>query len=75
MLTASQDDILLKKLRVRTAREKAEIITAFLNECGEHASWEDWCDFLHKRQARGFEWCFRILSVAVPNDKDRTRNK
>ena len=56
MPTSSQDAALLEKWRLRTKREKAEIITAFLNECGENAKWEDWCNFLHKHQVKGFEW-------------------
>jgi hypothetical protein len=35
---------------------KGRIIAAFLNECGENAKWEDWCNFLHKHQVKGFEW-------------------
>ena len=55
MQPPSQDDILLEqKWRERSTREKSEIITAFLNECGEDASWEEWRDFLHRRQAMGF---------------------
>jgi hypothetical protein len=56
MHTQSQDDAHLDKWRESTAREKAEVIAAFLNEYGEHANWEDWRTFLHKRQAKGFEW-------------------
>lgn len=56
MQTSSQDAALLEKWRLRTVREKAKIIAAFLNECGENAKWEDWCDFLHKHQVKGFKW-------------------
>jgi len=56
MQTPSQDEVLMEKWRVRTAREKAEVITAFINEYGEHATWEEWRDFLRERQAKGFEW-------------------
>jgi hypothetical protein len=57
MQPPSQDDIFLeKKWRERSTREKSEIITAFLNECGEDASWEEWRDFLHRRQVKGFDW-------------------
>ena len=51
MHASTQDDALLKKWRKRS-----EIIAAFLNECGEHVSWEEWRDFLHKYQANAFEW-------------------
>ena len=55
MQTPTQDDILLEKIwREQSTHEKSEIITAFLNECGEDASWEEWRDFLHRRQAMGF---------------------
>ncbi len=48
---------LMDKWKKCTAREKAVVITAFLNECGEHATWEEWLDFLHKHhQVKGFEW-------------------
>ena len=56
MHTPSQDDSFLEKWRDSTAREKAEVIAAFLNECGEHAHWEDWRAFLQNRQVKGFEW-------------------
>ena len=49
MDTPSQDDALLDKWRESTAREKSEAIAAFLNEYGEHANWEDWRTFLHRR--------------------------
>lgn len=42
---------LMEKWRDRTAREKAEIITAFLNEFVEHANWEEWSAFVQKHQA------------------------
>ena len=51
MQTPQQDDALLKK-----CRKRSKVIAAFLNEYGEHASWEEWCAFLHERQAKGFEW-------------------
>lgn len=58
--TPSKDDVLLEKWRGRTTREKSEAITAFLNEYGEHASWEEWRAFLHKHQAKGFEWAHSV---------------
>ncbi len=56
MQTSSEETALLEKWRLCTIREKAEIIAAFLNECGENARWEDWCNFLDKHQVKGFEW-------------------
>ncbi len=57
MQTSSKNDTLCQKeWEQRTVREKAEVITAFLNECGEHARWEDWRDFLNKYEVSGFEW-------------------
>ncbi len=56
MHTPPRKDELLDKWRRRTLRERAEVITAFLDQYGEHASWEEWRDFLHKNQAKGFEW-------------------
>ena len=56
MQTPSQDDVLLeKKWRELSTREKSEIITAFLNECGQNASWSEWRDFLQKHQVKGFD--------------------
>jgi hypothetical protein len=49
----------MEKWKRCTAREKALVITAFLNECGEHAAWEEWLDFLNERQQlKSFEWIF-----------------
>ena len=33
-----------------------ELISIFLDECGERATWEEWCTFLHKYQEKGFDW-------------------
>lgn len=53
-------DVMEKRGRC-VAREKAGVITAFLNECGEHATWEEWLDFLHKQhQLKGFEWTLSV---------------
>ena len=54
MHTPPRKDELLDKWRRRTLRERAEVITAFLDQYGEHASLEEWRDFLHKNQANGF---------------------
>ena len=56
MHTPSQNDAPLENWRQCTKRERAEIITAFLGEYGEHASWEEWRVFLHEHHAKGFEW-------------------
>ena len=45
-----------EKCKKCTASEKAVMITAFLNEYGEHATWEEWCSFLQEHHAKGFEW-------------------
>jgi hypothetical protein len=40
-----------------TAREKSVVIKAFLDECGEDTTWEQWLVFLHrKQQVNIFEW-------------------
>jgi hypothetical protein len=56
----SQDDVHPEKLRACTIREKAEVIAALLNECGEHSTWEEWRAFLHKHQVKGFEWTLSV---------------
>ncbi|MCP4338746.1 MAG: hypothetical protein GY799_07620 [Desulfobulbaceae bacterium] len=56
MDTPSQKDTPLENWRQCTKRERSEIITAFLYEYGEHASWEEWRGFLHENEAKGFEW-------------------
>jgi hypothetical protein len=43
-----------------TVREKLLVITAFLNDYGEHATWEKWCSFLQKQQANGIEWTHSV---------------
>jgi hypothetical protein len=53
---SSQDDSSLVKWSACTAREKTEVIAAFLNEYGEQANWEEWRSFLYTHQAKGFEW-------------------
>lgn len=35
---------------------KTELISIFLNVCGERATWEEWRAFLHRYQGKGFEW-------------------
>jgi uncharacterized Fe-S cluster-containing radical SAM superfamily enzyme len=64
-----QLDGIVEKWNQCTARKKAEIITVFLNECGEHTKWEDWITFLDtQRQVNGVE-CISILSeLAVVED-------
>jgi hypothetical protein len=38
-------------------REKSAVIRAFLDECREDATWEQWLAFLHrKEQVKAFEW-------------------
>jgi len=56
MDTPSQNGALLEKWRKCISRERTEVITAFLNECGEHATWEDWRNFLQNYHVNGFEW-------------------
>ncbi len=56
MHTPSQDNTRLVEWKKSTAREKSEAIAAFIDEYGEQADWDDWRTFLHKRQAKGFEW-------------------
>jgi hypothetical protein len=55
MQTPAQDEVLdEKKWSELTAPVKSEIFTAFLNECGEHFSWEEWRNFLQKHQVKDF---------------------
>jgi hypothetical protein len=55
MQTPAQDEVLdEKKWRELTAPEKSKILTTFLNEYGEHGSWEEWRDFFHKHQLKDF---------------------
>ena len=56
MHTPSQNDVPLEKWRQCAKRQRSEIITAFLSEYGEHASWQEWRSFLHDHQVKGFEW-------------------
>ena len=56
MLTPAGIDDVLEEWKIMTVREKSLVIAAFLNEYGEHATWEEWRSFLQKRQANGFEW-------------------
>lgn len=61
MFTRKQPDVLSENRRECTSRGKAEVITRFLNECGEHATWEEWLSFLHKHHhVKGFDWTFSI---------------
>ena len=55
MYTLSLEIALQGKSKEITAREKREVIVTFLYEYGEHASWEDWCEFLDNHQVKGFE--------------------
>jgi hypothetical protein len=55
MQTPEQDEVLdEKKWSELTTPEKSEIFTAFHNECGENASWEEWRDFINKHQVKDF---------------------
>ncbi len=56
MLTPAGIDDVSEKWKIMTVREKSLVIAAFLNEYGEHATWEEWCSFLQEHQAKGFEW-------------------
>jgi hypothetical protein len=50
----------------RFSRNKEEVITAFLKECGENAEWEDWLNFLQERaKFEEFEW-IRTLESKFP---------
>jgi hypothetical protein len=62
MYTPSQNDNdLLVRWEKYTAREKSVVIAAFLRECGEHATWEQWLKFLHKHhQVKAFEWTLSV---------------
>lgn len=44
------------KWAMSTIREKGVVITAFLNEYGQNATWEEWCAFLREYRVKGFEW-------------------
>lgn len=57
MLKPDHTDVVTNKWKDCSARQKAEVITRFLNECGEHATWEEWRAFLHKHHHElEFEW-------------------
>jgi hypothetical protein len=60
MATSSLDDALFEKWKERTEHKKAEVIATFLNEYGEHATWEEWITFLHKHQVNSFEWTLSV---------------
>jgi hypothetical protein len=61
MHTPTQDEVLHeKKWSERTTSEKSEILSAFLNEFGENATWDEWRDFLQKYQVKGFEWIHAV---------------
>jgi hypothetical protein len=61
MHTPAELDDIMEKWKKCKARDKSIVIAAFLNECGEHATWEDWLAFLHKyRQVKGFEWTLSV---------------
>ena len=61
MPTPEQMGDLMEKQARCIARQKAVVITAFLNECGEHATWEEWLGFLYtQHQLKGFEWTLSV---------------
>jgi hypothetical protein len=53
MPTTSEYEALQEKWREFSEIEKTEILTAFINLYGEHATWEEWRDFLND-QAKSF---------------------
>jgi hypothetical protein len=53
--TARMDDA-SGKWAMSIIREKKLVITAFLNEYGENATWEEWRSFLHEHRVKGFDW-------------------
>lgn len=65
MQTPEQMDDHIEKWRELSTRGKAEAITVFLNECGEHITWDQWRAFLHNHQVKGFEWEHRVSSLPV----------
>lgn len=61
MHTPEQLGDVLDKRGKCIAREKAMLINAFLNEYGEHATWEEWLEYLHtQHQLKRFEWIFFV---------------
>jgi hypothetical protein len=56
MLRQAGIDDVSEQSKMMNVREKSLVITAFLKEYGEHATWEEWCSFLQERQVTGFEW-------------------
>lgn len=61
MLIPQQENDLMAERMLYLSRNKEEVITAFLKECGEHANWEDWLNFLQERaEVKEFEW---VLSL------------
>jgi len=47
MHALSQNDTSLDQWKGQTASEKQAVLSTFLKECGELASWEVWLDFLN----------------------------
>jgi len=61
MHTLGQMGDVMEKRGGGIALEKAVVITAFLNEYGEHANWEEWLDFLHtQHQVKVFKWTLSV---------------
>ncbi len=61
MHTREQMGDVMEKWERCIAREKAVVVTAFFNECGEQATWEERLKFLHtKHQLKGFEWTLSV---------------
>ncbi len=60
MRTPEGMNVISEKWAMSIARKKAVVITAFLNEYGEHATWEEWRSFLHEHDAKGFEWTHSV---------------
>lgn len=49
------DDVSRTKI-VLNIRERTAVISTFLKEYGEYATWDEWLYFLHEREVKGFEW-------------------
>ena len=56
MRTPTGIDDFPEKWEECTVQEKSLLIKEFLNEFGEHATWEEWCSFLKEHQIDDFEW-------------------
>jgi hypothetical protein len=56
MHTSTMMDNFAHKWEECTIRVKSLLINAFLNECGENGTWEEWRAFLQEHNVEAFDW-------------------